>query len=155
MVKIKKDLIFSPLCPFSLRLSTSAKIDVKVVQIKPSSIVFNVSICQKNLQLVLKLNRKKFGRLVYYFDVTLFLMYLTLINMYCITMPKITTNLLDNVRRCPIFLTTEQAQNQTLVDHLIQVSVSHTSGFLVLSTCFLKQHGMLQPFSVKSKYRLP
>lgn len=156
MVKIKKDLIFSPLRPFSLRLSTSAMIDVKVVQIKPSSIVFNIlSICQKILQLVLKLNRKKFGRLVYYFDVTLFLMYLILINMYCITMPKITTNLLDNVRRCPIFLTTEQAQNQTLVDHLIQVSVSHTSGFLVLSTCFLKQHGMLQPFSVKSKYRLP
>lgn len=71
MVKIKKDLIFSPLRPFSLRLSISAMIDVKVVQIKPSSIVFNIlSICQKNLQLVLKLNRKKFGRLVYYFDVT-------------------------------------------------------------------------------------
>lgn len=72
------------------------------------------------VQQCLMLKWKKFGRLVYYFDVTLFLMYLALINIYCITMPKITTNLLDNVRRCPIFLTTDQAQNQTLVDHLIQ-----------------------------------
>ncbi|XP_062599136.1 transient receptor potential cation channel subfamily A member 1-like, partial [Saccostrea cucullata] len=72
------------------------------------------------VQQCLLLKWKKFGRPVYYLNVLLFVVYLTLINVYCITMPKITTNLLDSVRRCPIYLNATQLANQTLVNYYIQ-----------------------------------
>nr|XP_022316497.1 transient receptor potential cation channel subfamily A member 1-like [Crassostrea virginica] len=72
------------------------------------------------VQQCLLLKWRTFGRPVYFFDVTLFLLYLTIINIYCISMPKISTNLLDNVRRCPIFLDASMTSNQTIVNYFIQ-----------------------------------
>ncbi|XP_048757850.2 transient receptor potential cation channel subfamily A member 1-like [Ostrea edulis] len=72
------------------------------------------------VQQCLLLKWKTFGRPVYYLNVTLFILYLGMINIYGIFMPKISTNLLDNVRRCPITLNSTMLQNQTVVDYYVQ-----------------------------------
>ncbi|XP_056018698.1 transient receptor potential cation channel subfamily A member 1-like [Ostrea edulis] len=72
------------------------------------------------VQQCLLLKWKTFGRPVYYMDVILFVLYLGIINIYGIFMPKISTNLLDSVRRCPITLNSTMLQNQTVVDDYVQ-----------------------------------
>lgn len=67
-------------------------------------------------------SRRKFGRVIFYINLTLYTTYMLFLMIYTSTMPKITTSLLDNVRSCPITLNATQLSNQTLVDYYKEVS---------------------------------
>ncbi|KAK3090273.1 hypothetical protein FSP39_010553 [Pinctada imbricata] len=67
-------------------------------------------------QHLLILKWRKFGRFQFYANLFMYIVYLILQTLYTLFIPKIKTNLLDNVRRCPVYLTAEEQNNQTAID---------------------------------------
>lgn len=73
-------------------------------------------------------HRRKFGRYILYSNLFIYAVYVATLNMYMTLIPAMNSNVLDNDRSCPIYLTEEELQNETLVNlkkEVISVSSYH------------------------------
>ena len=77
--------------------------------------------------------RNKFGRFKFYANLTMYTLYLILLTIYYMSVPFISTNILDNVRSCPVLLTDAEKQNQTIVQAKIDVSFYVRSDVILMS----------------------
>ena len=68
------------------------------------------------------ISRVRFGRRTFYGNLMIYLGYLVLLTLYVNTVEKvITTELIDDVHWCPIYLNETEKNNQTLVNYYKQV----------------------------------
>ncbi|KAH3861103.1 hypothetical protein DPMN_024031, partial [Dreissena polymorpha] len=67
-------------------------------------------------QSLLIMKWRKFGSYILYINLFIYVIYVATLNIYMTLMPSIATNVLDNIRQCPVFLTEEEATNETIVN---------------------------------------
>lgn len=70
----------------------------------------------------MSVSRRKFGRYILYSNLLIYALYVLTLNVYMTLIPAMASSILDDDRHCPIYLTEEQAQNETYVNIKKKVS---------------------------------
>ncbi|XP_052775475.1 transient receptor potential cation channel subfamily A member 1-like [Mya arenaria] len=70
-------------------------------------------------QSMLIMKWRKFGSYILYSNLFIYAMYVTTLNVYMTWVPAMASSIVDNLRRCPVYVSEENATNATLI-HILQ-----------------------------------